>query len=217
MRIATIVLVVAGCSQNEKILNPAGVTVDTREARNIAQSFRDRTITNEQVMTIFQRPLDFHLAIGRELFLLDGRSATEADDLVRGLREEIFALEPTPPAGTFSAVGACDQWVEHKTVVRDPVWASSYSTFSDPVRGLEYVFYFWPGWSVDPNNIRWGASDPRVFWALYLRGFFGSGSTGQLWGFNLCSKPHKLLIGDKTIAAGGGVNWVGRNLYIHHL
>lgn len=194
----------------EKMVAPSNGT-DQDDPRAIAAALREKTITNDEVVTLFQRPPEFHLSVARQLFLLDGKSATEADSLVEGFREELRPLDGTTrTAAMASATGSCDQWIEHKTVVRDPSWAI-YTTSYRSSRGTEYVYYFSPGWTVDPDNIRWGASDPRVFWALYLR------DGGKLWGSHLCGKPYQLLVGDNTVAAAGGQYWVMANLYVHHL
>lgn len=213
LKLGTIVLlglVAAACGRvNDGIIKPETAGINLDDPGVAAAALQNNTVTEAQLSTIFEKPREFQIEVARIIGQAQGASGEELDALVAELARQ------SPAAGTrqstpASALGACSQGVEYKTVVRDPVWASSYSTFDDPTRGTEYVFYFWPGWTVDPDNIRWASTDGQVTWVLWF-------AYGSLAGSNLCSKPHKLLIGNKGIWWAGGAERVKRSLYIHHL
>lgn len=203
-------LVAVACGKlNERFLKPETAEVNLSDPQSVATALQNNVVTEVQLSTILAKPREFQLEVARVIGQAQGVSGEELDALVAELIRQspaVSSREPTPA----SALGACSQWVEYKTVVRDPVWASSYSTFNDPTRGMEYVFYFWPSWTVNSDNIRWAASDPQVTWALWV-------AYGSLAGSNLCAKPHRLLIGNKGIWWAGGAERVKRSLYIHHL
>lgn len=201
-------LLTAGCV--ETAVQPGSLETlrPLENPSDIAKGLHKNTLSTEELNLIVQQPIETQKQVAELLLIADGLGSADAAKLAEDFCNEV--TQSTKVGAEHSAAGACDQWVEHKTVVRDACWASSYTTFwSD--RGLEYLYSFSPWWTVDANDIRWSASNGRVFWALYLR------NGGKIWGTHLCSKPYQLLIGDSTIAAAGGANFVLASLYLHRV
>lgn len=205
----TALALIAGCSQLEKHpFRPDVSRIDVNDPQSVAEGLFNKTISDSELVQVVAMPLEFNLRVATHIMRLRGYTESEAKEFVQGLRVEIEENSKRT-AGTASIAGACSQPVEHKTVVRDPVWAYTYTTWTDSSRGQEWLYYFSPWWTVDSNNIRWAANDPIVFWGLYL-------AYGSISGSNLCSKPHRLLIGNKGMKLAGGPDLVLARLYIHH-
>lgn len=203
------ILVVAGCGQVNRLTGIVEKTNPLNDPLTTAQALKRHHLDSLMVVQLFQKPMSFHWAVARQLFMLDGYTSIQSDSLVVAWQaERDQSFEPT---SAVAITGACEQAVEYKTVVRDAVFSYGISSFNSS-RGTEYLYYFNPWWTVDPNNIRWAATDPRVQWAIWIRTSF-SGVAGH----SLCSKPFTLQLGDNTVGAAGGPYWVMANFYVHHL
>lgn len=185
---------------------PAQVSFSETPA-SVAGALVGQRFPQDKLDWLFAQPLSYHLEIAFHVFREQGRTVEQANALVNDLRKELANGAKQPQ---HELQGSCEQGVEYKTVVRDPVWSYTYTTFQSD-RGTEYLFYFSPWWTVDANNIRWAASDAQVQWAIWLRTMW-SGVAGH----SLCSKPFTLQLGDTTVWAAGGAGRVLAYLYVHH-
>ncbi len=197
-----------GCAKMSSITSSLPAQDPLASPTQLANALMANTLTEAQMGHVLQKPFGFHLEVAREIALRQGKTATETDSLVADLSRD------TPlrfrQSGTAAITGTCDQPVEYKTVVRDPVWAYTYTSYNDPNRGTEYLFYYKPWWTVNSDNVRWASTDGQVTWALWI-------SYGSLSGYNLCSKPFWLRTGNKGTWWAGGPNRVFNSLYVHHL
>jgi len=160
----------------------------------------DQPVTDAELKLLLAKPLDFHRSVARTLLSADGLSETEIEHVVATLGESEIAASKVPVTA-----GACSQNVEHRQGAPGAAHVSHYQTFNDPNRGREYLYYFRPLWCADPDNIRWDSSSARVTWALWA-------AYGGLAGSQLCSQPHRLLVGDRGAGLAGGPENVRQHL-----
>jgi len=196
----------AGCGKDNPVAPETNIVPD--HAQYYADGLVKRSLSAAEVDSLVVRPLEFQWQVARHVFKHQGYTSLEAESLVTVWQYELSTVKAMSASST---AGACSQPVEYKSYVRDPIYPYMTTSFSSS-RGTEYLYHYNPWWTVDSNNIRWGASDPLVYWAIWVR-TSGSGIAGQ----NLCSKPFSLLLGNTTVAAAGGQFWVMANLYVHHL
>ncbi len=171
----------------------------------VADSLMANRLNDEQMDILFQQSAAFQQELIQVVASRQGMSVDQIVELKNGVVER---LGQSKPIGPYSVTGACTQMVEYKTVVRDPIWASSYTSVNTS-RGTEYMYSYYPWWSIDSDNIRWASNDGQVSWALWV-------SYGSLAGYNLCGRPFQLQTGNKGTWLAGGPDRVFRSLYAHH-
>lgn len=189
-----------------------GSGADTQKAfltpQTAANALKAGHVSEGMMAVITEQSAEFQMEVAKHLWIADGMDPNAAIRQVNDLRQELGLNRQARPS--FASSGSCDQYVEYKTVVRDPVWAYMTTSFSSS-RGTEYYYYFNPWWTVSADNIRWAASDPRVHWAVWVRTW----SSG-IAGYGLCGKPFRLMLGNGVVSLAGGQYGVMANLYVHH-
>lgn len=148
---------------------------------------------------ITDQSIEFQMEVAKQLWIADGIDPESATRQMDALRDELGLSRQA--VTMFASSGSCDQYIEYKTVVRDPVWAYMTTSFSG-LRGTEYNYYFNPWWTVSADNIRW---------AVWARTW-----TSGIAGYGLCNKPFRLMLGNNVVSLAGGQYGVMANLYVHH-
>lgn len=176
----------------------------------VAEALIGNTITESEMDSLLRKPANFHLEVAKAIAMKQGKTSAEADALVAELANSEPVASALKIGASPMAIAGCNQTIEYKTVVRDPVWAYTYRSY-DSSRGKEYLFYYNPWWTVSADNIRWASIDGQVTWAL----FFCYG--GNLAGSNLCSKPFQFMTGNTGVWMAGGVGRIYSSMYAHHI
>lgn len=201
-------VLVAGCKLAP---DPAKPTTDVaQDPISVAKALVNNNLGPQDLDRVLTQPASFQAGVAYEIGILQGLSPDDARREADEINRSYSPARAGAPTTVTAVTGACTQTVEFKTVVRDPVWCSSYYTFQSS-RGTEYVLNFYPGWSVDADNIRWGSTDGQITWSFMI--FYG----GDLAGANLCSAPKQLQVGNNGVFYAGGINRVRGALYMHHL
>lgn len=177
-------------------------------------------IGDAELQDLLSRPESFHRSLVEHVYSVKGTPREDQTAILNdvfGKRSGMLS-NSLPKRAPATALASCDQPVEYGTFVHGTTFAYSVSSWSSP-NGIEYTYYFWPGWTVPPDNIRWASTVGWVTYCIQVRSLF---SSGGIAGHHLCDRAYQLQLGDgvmKFIGFGfrdSGVRATYAALYIHH-
>ena len=214
---------IVSCSKN--VTGPDhGSRITWNAVRNYPSAAGDWLLVNPigdtELQDLQSKPESFHRALVEHVLSVKGTPPEDQATILNDLFQESSGSvsNSLPRRASATALASCDQPVEYGTFVHGTTFAYSVSSWSSP-NGLEYTFYFWPGWTDSPDNIRWASTVGWVTYCIQVRSLF---SSGGIAGHHLCDRAYQLQLGDGVMKVIGfgfrdtGVRATFAALYIHH-
>jgi hypothetical protein len=191
------------------LVSPVSAAPPSPDLKGVAERILSDTISEEEFKSLNLSEEELW-SLMRWVIILQGYSAEEADGLIQRGKEERAAIQRADRPVLLG--GPCTQPVELQSGGNQTscvLVTEDWQCDGDP-SDKDYSFRFFMFWLGDPDLMRWWSDNwwiRKVFSILY---------GGNLLGYELCSIPKYLCIGEGGVTAAGGPTFVKDRLKLRH-